>query len=316
MDLKKLTDQSLHDGNMETAREEREVLTRMLHRLRETERRRLYSKYNCQSLFEYAVKFLQYSNDQADRRIKAMRILRDVPEIEEKISAGALTLTNLALAQKLFTLEKKTGNEFTLEQKTEVLIKLENQTTRAAEKIVFEIKPELKPSRKELNFSDIEDDRLREKLLQVKGLFAHKEPNMTLPELLHKLCDQELSKKNTVGRAPRVESKTTVSRAPKIDSKAEIRRQVWRRDQGKCRKCGSRHALQIEHLQPKAVGGGFTLDNLCLLCRSCNQRSAIEYFGMNKMDQFLKSPVQPYGTIQLAPADFSPGWSVDRRAPD
>src|SRR6516165_387934 len=101
MDLKTLTDDSLHLGNIETAREEREVLTRMLHRLRETERRRLFSKYKCKSLFEYAVKYLQYSNDQADRRIKAMRLLREVPQIEEKINEGALNLTNLALAQKL-----------------------------------------------------------------------------------------------------------------------------------------------------------------------------------------------------------------------
>ena len=106
MDLKNLSDESLHTGNIETAKEEREVLTRMLPRLRETERRRLYSKHKCQSLFEYAVKYLKYSNDQADRRIKAMRLLQDVPEIEEKINAGALTLTNLALAQKLFSVER------------------------------------------------------------------------------------------------------------------------------------------------------------------------------------------------------------------
>ncbi len=278
MDLKNLSDDSLHTGNIDTAREECEVLNRMLHRLRETARRRLYSKYKCQSLFEYAVKYLKYSNDQADRRIKAMRLLRDVPEIEEKINDGALNLTNLALAQKLFTVEKKSGNEFTFEQRTEVLSRLENQTTRAAEKIVYEIQPEMKPNKKELGFQDIEDDALREKLLQVKGLFAHTDPNLTLTALLHKLCDSELAKK------------TEISRAPKMNSKAEIRRQVWRRDGGKCRNCGSMYALQIEHIKPQAVGGEWTVDNLCLLCRHCNQRSAIEYFGMEKMERYLKSP--------------------------
>src|SRR5579871_720806 len=89
----------------------RDLLTQMLHRLKETERRRLYSKFGCQSLFEYATKILMYSNDQADRRIKASRLLKDLPEIEEKISSGALTLTNLAVAQKLFHHEKKTNVE-------------------------------------------------------------------------------------------------------------------------------------------------------------------------------------------------------------
>ncbi len=96
MKLKNISDSELHDGNIETAREEREVLTRMLHRLREIERRRLYSKFKCKSLFDYAVIYLKYSSDQADRRIKAMRLLRDIPEIEEKINSGALNLTNMA----------------------------------------------------------------------------------------------------------------------------------------------------------------------------------------------------------------------------
>src|SRR6185437_15542163 len=100
--------------------------------------------------------------------------------------------------------------------------------------------------------------------------------NMTLEEVLHKLCDQELEKK------------TMTSRAPKMDSKAEIRRAVWRQDQSKCRKCGSTYCVQEEHIIPKAAGGKYTLDNLMLLCRSCNQRSAIEYFGLKKMVRYLK----------------------------
>jgi hypothetical protein len=280
--LKTLTDDALHNGNIQSAREEREVLTRNLHRLRETERRRLFSKYKCKSLFAYAAKFMKYSNDQADRRIKAMRLLRDFPVIEEKINDGALNLTNLALAQKLFDLEKKSGSEMTREQKSEVLHRLENKTTREAEKVVFEIKPEMKTRKNELNFGDIEDDRLREKLLEVKGLFAHTDPGLSLTDLLHKLCDQALEKK------------TKTSRAPKMNSNAEIAREVWRRDGRKCRNCGSTHALQIEHIKPKAAGGGWTLDNLCLLCRSCNQRSAIEFYGAEKMAPYLRSPFVPY----------------------
>src|SRR5262249_20706219 len=148
-----------------------------------------------------------------------------------------------------------------------VLARLENQTTRAAEKIVFEIQPEMKSAKTDLQFHNIENDELREKLLQVKGLFAHTNPHMTLTELLHALCDQAMEKK------------TTVSRAPKMNSKAEVKRAVWRRDGGKCKKCGSAHAIQIEHITPRTVGGEWSLKNLCLLCRSCNQRSAIEYFG-------------------------------------
>jgi hypothetical protein len=86
MSLHSLSDEALHSGNIQKAKEERELLTRILHQLHETERRRLFCVYKCKSLFEYAVKFMHYSNDQADRRIKAMRLLRDVPKIEEKIN--------------------------------------------------------------------------------------------------------------------------------------------------------------------------------------------------------------------------------------
>lgn len=78
----------------------------ILHLLREAEQRRLFSKYGYGSLFEYACKRHGYSEDQANRRISGMRLLRDLPEIEEKIENGTLTLTNLCKAQAVFRAEK------------------------------------------------------------------------------------------------------------------------------------------------------------------------------------------------------------------
>lgn len=49
----------------------------------------------------------------------------------------------------------------------------------------------------------------------------------------------------------------------------------------------SQHALQIEHCVPVALAGESTLDNLKLFCRSCNQRAAIEVFGVEKMAAYL-----------------------------
>jgi hypothetical protein len=252
MNLKTLSDDALHEQNIQGAREEREVLTRMLRQLRETERRRLFCKYKCGSLFDYAVHYLKYSNDQAHRRIQAMRLLKELPEVETKISSGALNLTNLALAQKLFVKQKRSGKAIEPERKIEMLSQLEHQTTRVAEKIVFAIDPELKPKRRDLNFNAIEDDTLRDKLIQVKGLYAHTDPNLSLTDLLHKLCDQALA------------NKTQLLGAPKVNSKSELKRQVWRRDHGRCVNCGSTHAIQIEHRLPK-------------------------------MEQYLKSPAHAYG---------------------
>ncbi len=51
----------------------------------------------------------------------------------------------------------------------------------------------------------------------------------------------------------------------------EVRRQVWRRDGGKCVKCGSRRNLEYDHIIPVSMGGSNTARNIELLCESCNR---------------------------------------------
>ena len=52
---------------------------------------------------------------------------------------------------------------------------------------------------------------------------------------------------------------------------SEIRREVWRRDGGKCVKCSSREKLEYDHIIPLAKGGSNTARNIELLCESCNR---------------------------------------------
>ncbi len=69
---------------------------------------------------------------------------------------------------------------------------------------------------------------------------------------------------------------------------ASVKRFVWRRDQGKCQRCSSRHALQMDHRVPRALGGDDSPENIRLLCRHCNQRAAIEALGVDKMEAYLR----------------------------
>ncbi len=311
MTLKHLRDDVLIERLKKLVHEEREILLSVLHHLREVERRRLFSKYQCASLFAYAVTELKYSESQADRRISAMRLLRDVPSaeiphIEAKITSGALSLTNLVLAQTLFSKEKKAGRQMTADTKLTVLSQLENQTTRQAEKIVCGISPEMLARKKELHFNLIDDDSLREKLLRLKGHYAHVQSNMSLTDLLHRLCDEKLESINKLKSpsAPGANLKTTTSSIDvgtrpvaggspltgglRAASQAEVRRHVWRRDKGQCSNCRSTFALEVDHVRPRAVGGPLTVENARLLCRACNQRAAIEYFGLVKMTGHLE----------------------------
>lgn len=136
MNLINLSDKELLLKTENLVKSEREVLTEILHHLREIERRRLYSDLRQPSLFAYCTNVLKYSNGEADRKIKAMRLIKELPQIEEKVLKGELSLTNLAKAKELFNQEEKTGG-FGIKEKLEVLGELENKSTREAEKILL-----------------------------------------------------------------------------------------------------------------------------------------------------------------------------------
>ncbi|NCN42230.1 hypothetical protein GW916_13385 [bacterium] len=102
MNLKILKDGELLKQTKELVRNERQLLTQILQHLREVERRKLFSELGYQSLFEYAVKELNYSEGQAGRRIQAMRLLKELPQLESKIASGTLSLSNISQAQIYF----------------------------------------------------------------------------------------------------------------------------------------------------------------------------------------------------------------------
>jgi hypothetical protein len=144
MNLDKISDEQLDSTNIELATTEREVLAKILLHLRETERRRLYLKYHCSSLIEYAIRRMGYTEDQAWRRVNAMRLLKELPQIEQKIESGALNLTQLNQAQALFRQEKKANVVRTSNEKLELLSKLENRSRTKVEGIL-ENESRLKP---------------------------------------------------------------------------------------------------------------------------------------------------------------------------
>ena len=196
MNLSKLKDQEVLSQIKLLVQNERAVLTSILHHLREVESRKLFSELKYSSLFEYAVKELKYSEPQAGRRISAMRLLKELPQVEEKIQSGTLNLSNLCQAQTYFrSADKKAKAEkvpsLSSGEKIEILERLENKSVREGEKLLISLLPEVElPKEKERVLSEshaevrfIMDEELRMNLEKVRSLLGLKGLGMTFAEL-------------------------------------------------------------------------------------------------------------------------------------
>jgi 5-methylcytosine-specific restriction endonuclease McrA len=342
MTLENISDNVLLDKTEKLVASERNMLSQVLLHLKEIDRRRLFSKLGYQSLFDYAVKKLKYSEDQAGRRIAAMRLARELPQISEKIEDGSLTLSNIGMASSFFRHESKVqGFDMPEFQKLELLEELNGKTYREAQKIVLQkssepetLRPEkvryLSDSKIEIRF--MADASLIERLNKVKGLIAHSKPNLTMAELVEFMADltiknldpglkamaskkkpKENNSDHSTNDEVRTNSKTELlsetrnepsnsakdvlqdkcseklklPAAPRVRIPNATRRQIWILCQSQCSNCQSVHALEIEHIKPWSMGGTNDAENLTLLCRSCNQRSAIDQFGIMKMQSHL-----------------------------
>ncbi|MGZ3722708.1 MAG: HNH endonuclease [Bdellovibrionales bacterium] len=297
MDLKNLSDDVILQQMKNLDRREKGVIVPILYHLREIQWRRLFSKERQSSLLKYVMEEFKYSEDVALNRIAAMQLLNELLDIESKIADGSLSLSNLAVAKTLFRKKSHSRTE-----KLKVLAEFENQSVRSARRIAARIVPEAVQHDKiravadgivEIKFNASAEIEI--KIEDLKGLLAHSLPGISLGDLFNKLCDLGLETWKSPGT-----SRVTMRQKP--ESEAGARRATYQRDGDKCVKCGSTHALEIDHIIPQAAGGPSTLENMRILCRNCNQRAAIEYFGRQKMEPFLRSPSRPYSVA--FPAEF------------
>lgn len=277
--MRNLTDSQLISSLDNVVRREREILADVLNHFKEFDRRKLFSKLGYSSLHEYAVKHLKYSDDQAYRRVQAMRLMREIPEIESKIEEGSLTLSSLSQAQNYF---RKTDTS--KEEKKAILEKLENATKSETKKVLNQ--------NTNVRYSFEANEQLEQIVERLRGL----NPHLNFDQLMEKICKFALEKTDPLNRAvmkPRAtktqpESNTENVRTSQGQSRyisASVKREVWDEAKGKCQNCGSTFALEFDHIMPFAKGGSNSKENIRLLCRSCNQRKAIEVYGPTKIER-------------------------------
>ena len=87
---------------------------------------------------------------------------------------------------------------------------------------------------------------------------------------------------------------------------AAVTRAVFLRDGKQCTyvspdglRCGARRCLELDHIEPWAVGGESTIENSRLRCRAHNQRHARQYFGVVRVERAIQLSRQRLAAAQL-----------------
>ncbi len=197
--LKSLSNERLLQNTQALVAEERKLTTSILWHMHEIQKRRLYAEKGYGSLFEYAVKELSYSEAAAGRRIAAMRLLVEVPEIEPALERGDVSLSTLSTIQSFIQRKEEPVSK---DEKRELVFALQGKSRRECEKELSALDPQaalpqerervVSPTQTEIRF--IADDSLMEKLQSIRELDGHVQSNPSYLELFHRMADLTLKK--------------------------------------------------------------------------------------------------------------------------
>jgi len=308
-----MNDQQLLASTDKLVGEERRITLEVLQHLREIEVRRLFVELGFDSMYKYCIQRLKYSEGEAQRRLSAARLLRELPEIESQIKNGDLNMTNLSAVQNFIRAEKLADQPLSREKKLALISAVENKSTRQVktELIQQSHQPALLADRFQMSatitlpsaltkFETAMTDENLELLQEFRNLYAHDLPDLSnqsvLMFLLKKAVHHKKQKLGLIEKRPRKPNAPLPSAADakgaKIEKQrkpltAKTKRMVWKRANACCEhietksktRCSSKFALETDHIIAVALGGTNELENLQLLCRAHNSRRAIKTFG-------------------------------------
>ena len=276
----KISDKQLLDETKKVAKQEQLKTLELLSCLTEIDRRMAYVKLGYTSLFAYLTQELGYSGSEAALRVNAMRLLKKVPEAQEKIAAGTLTLSSAASIQGFSRAEN-----VSTEKVKQLVEDCEHKSTREVTKILEE-----RRGVKKVEFVVKLTGQAAEKFARLKKLF----PDLSDVELLEGAIEEKLTRIKLGEKKSEefLKINPTQKSIPRT-----IQRTLFTRAQNQCeyvdpktkKRCSSQTNLQCDHVYPRAWGGPHETGNLRILCRTHNLASAYSSFGTDKMAKFRSS---------------------------
>lgn len=105
-----------------------------------------------------------------------------------------------------------------------------------------------------------------------RGRFFWEDDGLAADEVMALIHERERRLRRRIERAKDMMVADAEVPGPRREPIPEdVRREVFRRDGGRCAACGVDELLQFDHVIPVALGGASTAGNLQLLCAPCNR---------------------------------------------
>ena len=275
---------------------EHEATVRLIRGLVELDARGDHLTHGYSGVWDFLVRHLHYSNAAASRRYKAMKCAKKFPEVLSMLRKHETNLSALAIAEA--TLDRAEDARELLgeirgksQRQVETIVARRNPKARRRERVKRvavkkTAEPDLFTSAAEVEVEDCVHlsfdvgEATYEDLQKAKAILSRKMPQgVTLDALLEELLACYLD--HHAPKPPREPKRSTGRHIP-----AATRDEVFRRDEGRCTyvgptgvRCGTDHDLEVDHIQPYALGGASELGNLRLLCARHNRHRARRTFG-------------------------------------
>jgi len=324
--MKELNDKELLAALKKLKGRENQIVAELIKYLSEVDRRKLYRELGYPSLFAYCCQALKYSESAAYRRIAAARVYRDNPEVYQKLIGGELTLCAVAELAKVISPKNKAELFSKVEGKSKQEVQSVVAEYRAPETgskrqesiRVRQVKRSPVPLLKTQPAPSTEEPHARSytvtlELSEEEMAVVHEAQTIlstakvkeTLLKSARKVVQQHKSLK--AKREQRVaNSKVDKEALPpaavnkeKIRSRyipADVRHAVEMRDGSRCTfvapdgtRCCETCNLEFDHVEPWALGGNSTVENLRLACKAHNQLYAEKIFGREMIQSIIDS---------------------------
>ena len=283
-------------------------LADLLADLGEVDERQLWRNVAYSSLHEYCTVELNWTEDEAYKRVRVAQVARRFPAIFQAIADGRLNLSGVLLLKTQLTEEnvdeliaaaaRKTRRQ--IEQvladrapKPDLPTRIEPVPSETAATPSLNLAPgpiSITPTKLEplgaqrTGLHTMIDDETSNLLQRAQDLLGERDVPPVLKRGLRLLVAQLEKRKFALTDRPRRASK------PSDDPDyvpASVKRAVYRRDGGQCtyvcpktgKRCSASRRLQYDHIIPRAKGGESTIPNLRLRCHAHNQLAAEQEFG-------------------------------------